>query len=173
MANPIPSACPTCGGQVDIGASAGGRGTGDLTSYRADCEKCGVLVDHLSGTGRRDSAVRDFNRWARDYRPPSGSTSISVQGGYYASGSIATVDAPALSTRLAGQLEGPAAAAGHDSSCARRTDFSRGYFCAVSVLLRERGEADADVRSLFSQGGDSTQADACDIELFRSHGLMA
>lgn len=172
MANPTPSACPKCGGQVDIGASAGGRGTGDLTSYHAACEKCGLLVDHLSGTGRRDSAVRDFNRWARDYRPPSGSTAIAVQGGYYASGSIAAVDAPAPSTRPVGQLAEPAGPARHDSSCLDRKDFSRGYFCAVSVLLRERGEADADVRSLFSQGGDSNQADACDIELFRSYGLM-
>lgn len=53
-----------------------------------------------------------------------------------------------------------------------RDDFARGYFCATSVLLRETGHADTDVRSLFGQGGDPTKADASDIELFREHGLM-
>lgn len=102
MSKPVPLACPKCGGQVDVGASAGGRGTGDLTSYRADCAKCGMLVDHLSDTGRRDSAVRDYNRWAREYAAPVSATSITVQGGYFAFGSGAAIVAPVPATLAAG-----------------------------------------------------------------------
>lgn len=53
------------------------------------------------------------------------------------------------------------------------SDFTRGYFCAVSVALREEGIVSAAVRSMFEQGGDPTLADPFDIELFREHGLMA
>lgn len=174
MSKPIPSACPRCGGEVDVAASAGGRGTGDLTSYRADCAKCGMLVDHLGDTGRRDSAVRDYNRWAREYAEPVRSSSITVQGGYYGFGSKSTTAALMPSKSLAADL--PKALESKPSDSVRvppRSDFTRGYFCAVSVLLRERGEADTFVRSLFSQGGDPAQADMLDIELFREHGLMA
>jgi len=54
-----------------------------------------------------------------------------------------------------------------------KDDFARGYFCATAVMLREWGNANADVRSLFGQGGDPTKADESDQELFREHGLMA
>lgn len=57
-------------------------------------------------------------------------------------------------------------------SAGNQDDFSRGYYCAVAVLLREWGDVNTDVRSLFSQGGDPTKADLCDQELFREHGLM-
>jgi hypothetical protein len=52
-----------------------------------------------------------------------------------------------------------------------RDDFARGYFCAVSVALREDGPV-TTVRSLFSQGGDANKADPSDIDLFVEHGLM-
>lgn len=96
MSKPIAVACPKCGGgPVDINVSAGGRGTGDLTSYSADCAKCGLLIDHLSDTGRYDSAVRDYNRWAREYAPPVGATSVTVRAGYDGYGlSAATLATP-------------------------------------------------------------------------------
>lgn len=52
-----------------------------------------------------------------------------------------------------------------------RDDFTRGYFCAVAVALREHGDTTV-VRSMFSQGGDPLRADTNDIALFREHGLM-
>lgn len=52
-----------------------------------------------------------------------------------------------------------------------RKHFVRGYFCAVSVALREHGLTTA-VRNMFAQGGDPNDADPQDIELFREHGLM-
>lgn len=85
MRNPIPVACPKCSGHVHVAPSAGGRGTNDLTSYSADCDRCGMLVDHLSDTGRKDSAIRDYNRWARDYVTPVATKNpITVQSGYMA-----------------------------------------------------------------------------------------
>ena len=53
-----------------------------------------------------------------------------------------------------------------------KSDFARGYFGAVSVPLRETGCADTFVKSLFAQGGNPELADACDVALFREHGLM-
>lgn len=52
-----------------------------------------------------------------------------------------------------------------------RSDWCRGYYCAVSVLLREEGIVTAAVRSLFEQGGVE-HADPDDIALFREHGLL-
>lgn len=52
------------------------------------------------------------------------------------------------------------------------SDFERGYFCAVTVLLRECGHVTAEVRSLFSQGGDAMLADKEDIALFVDYGLI-
>lgn len=53
--------------------------------------------------------------------------------------------------------------------------WSRGYFCAVSVLIRENGR-DTNSDSLFSAGGGVERALACadaqDIEVFRQHGLL-
>lgn len=54
---------------------------------------------------------------------------------------------------------------------AHKDNFTRGYFCAVAVALREQGDTSL-VRSLFAQGGNSSKADPQDIELFREHGLM-
>ncbi|CAE6792675.1 hypothetical protein R70006_04920 [Paraburkholderia domus] len=52
-------------------------------------------------------------------------------------------------------------------------DWCRGYYCAVSVLLREEGVVTPAVRSLFDQGGGAENADPDDIALFREHGLIA
>ncbi len=58
----------------------------------------------------------------------------------------------------------------------RRSEFTRGYYCAVAVMLREDGSVTTSVRSLFNQGGDEktifAAADADDIELFREYGLL-
>lgn len=58
-------------------------------------------------------------------------------------------------------------------AAAAATQWSRGYYCAVAVLLRVEGCVTADVRDLFNQGGGAAHADQEDIELFRQHGLMA
>ncbi len=50
--------------------------------------------------------------------------------------------------------------------------WSRGYYCAVSILLREEGIATTQVRSLFGQGGDWRKADPFDIALFKEYGLV-
>lgn len=99
MSKPIPVACPKCSGQVQINVSSGGRGTKDLTSYRADCDQCGQLVGHLSDTGRRDSAVRNYNRWAREYHVPVPASSIVVNagyGGYRGGAEYAVAQVPAI-----------------------------------------------------------------------------
>ena len=51
-------------------------------------------------------------------------------------------------------------------------EWSRGYYCAVAVLLRESGTVTPDVRSLFDAGGGHEHADAEDMGLFREHGLV-
>lgn len=54
-------------------------------------------------------------------------------------------------------------------------EFERGYFCAVSVLLRETcayGVISTDVRSLFEQGGDPKNADPEDLATFKRYGLL-
>jgi hypothetical protein len=51
-------------------------------------------------------------------------------------------------------------------------DWCRGYYCAVSALLREEGVATPAVRSLFDQGGGAEYADPEDVALFREHGLL-
>lgn len=147
MAKVEPVVCPRCTGPVDVLPSGGGRGTRDLTHYSADCGHCGMLIDHLSANGRKDSAIRDYNRWAGDEK-----------------------------AKLAGLPPPPKMATKMQVSASlnrTRSEFERGYFCAVSVLLREHGQASSDVRSLFAQGGDPTEADPFDVELFREHGLMA
>jgi hypothetical protein len=50
-------------------------------------------------------------------------------------------------------------------------EWSRGYFCAVAVLLREAGCVTPEVRSLYEQGGHPEHADADDAALFLQHGL--
>lgn len=48
-----------------IAPSCGGRGTGDLTAYSAQCV-CGLLEDHFSVDGSMRSAVSGWNKWARE-----------------------------------------------------------------------------------------------------------
>lgn len=50
--------------------------------------------------------------------------------------------------------------------------WSRGYYCAVAVLLREEGQVTTAVRSLYAQGGGTKFADAEDVALFAQHGLV-
>lgn len=53
--------------------------------------------------------------------------------------------------------------------------FSRGYFCAVAVYLKEscqEGVADTMAESLFRQAGDWQHADPEDIATFRLHKLI-
>lgn len=50
--------------------------------------------------------------------------------------------------------------------------WSRGYFCAVAILLNEEGCASEVVRSLFRQGGSTDGIEESDAALFRAHGLM-
>lgn len=50
--------------------------------------------------------------------------------------------------------------------------WSRGYYCAVAILLHEEGSASEVVRSLFRQGGSTDGIDESDAALFRAHGLM-
>ncbi|AQH05622.1 hypothetical protein A9R05_42125 (plasmid) [Burkholderia sp. KK1] len=50
--------------------------------------------------------------------------------------------------------------------------WSRGYFCAVAILLNEEGGASEVVRSLFRQGGSTDGIEELDAALFRAHGLM-
>jgi len=50
--------------------------------------------------------------------------------------------------------------------------WTRGYFCAVAVLLREEGHVTPQVRSLFNQGRVPHEADASDLALFVEHGLI-
>jgi hypothetical protein len=51
-------------------------------------------------------------------------------------------------------------------------DFERGYYCAVSALLREAGHPTTDVLSLMGMGGNPMFADEVDKALFREHGLL-
>ncbi len=51
-----------------------------------------------------------------------------------------------------------------------RSDWERGFYCAVAVALREGNDHAA--RSLFGQGGNPLLADPDDIALFREHGLI-
>lgn len=146
MAKVEPVPCPRCGSRVEIHQSYGGRGCGDLTTYAAECDGCGMRQDHFGDNGRKDNATRGYNRWAAEETarlaglPPPERTVKSKP--------VAVVQRP-------------------------RSEFARGYFCAVSVLLREEGLVNASVRSLFTQGGDPAHADPLDIELFRELGLMA
>lgn len=136
MSKPVPVACPKCRGQVTIHTSSGGRGTNDLTSYCADCENCGMLIDHLSDTGRRDSAVRDYNRWARAYGAPTAAPSITVCAGY-------------------GAYDGGAALAASRSAAHAPTPLTRkrikylvsGY-CMVPMLAEIEVEADIPAQAM-------------------------
>ena len=62
--------CPRCGSVAHMVPFDGGRGTGETTSYAGECFSCGHRVDHLpsSTNGRKDSAIREWNRLARASR---------------------------------------------------------------------------------------------------------
>lgn len=66
MANGI-ERCYKCRGDVQVFASSGGLGTGDLTSYVAECD-CGMKEHELGSDGTRRSAVREYNRIAKSKR---------------------------------------------------------------------------------------------------------
>lgn len=57
----------------------------------------------------------------------------------------------------------------------KKDNWSRGYFCAVAVLLKlnySEGVSGPDADELFRSGGDWRRADPEDIETFRRHGLL-
>ena len=62
------------------------------------------------------------------------------------------------------------------SSGCSASEWARGYFCAVAMLVKENyqeGCHGTEVRSLFLGGGDYRLADSEDIETFRRHGLIS
>ena len=62
------------------------------------------------------------------------------------------------------------------SSGCSASEWARGYFCAVAMLVKDNyqeGCHGTEVRSLFQGGGDWRLADAEDIETFRLHGLIS
>jgi len=54
-----------CGSVVHILPTEGGRGTGDIISYGARCDKCGFISNFL-GNGGKPSAIRHHNRLQRE-----------------------------------------------------------------------------------------------------------
>ncbi len=56
-----------------------------------------------------------------------------------------------------------------------KSDFIRGYYCAVAALLKEEGR-NTSSESLFRQGGSEKEmvenADEIDLETFRHYGLL-
>lgn len=50
-------------------------------------------------------------------------------------------------------------------------EWSRGYYCAVAILLRESGCVTPEVRSLYRQGSRPQHAHPDDTALFEEHGL--
>lgn len=60
--------CPKCGCEdVAIAPSFGGKGTGDLTAYYAQCSDCKFKVDHLSKDGTKRSAISEWNQYAKTH----------------------------------------------------------------------------------------------------------
>lgn len=65
--------CYRCGGMVDVSPTEGGRGTGELTRYRADCygqgqttrDGCGMFQAYLGTNGTRKSAEAHYRRIAK------------------------------------------------------------------------------------------------------------
>lgn len=64
MAKPTPVACPSCEGEIVINEQEGGRGTGEATSYYAQCKRCTYSQHDLASncSGRRSDAIVEFNR---------------------------------------------------------------------------------------------------------------
>jgi len=64
--------CYKCGGHIAITPSQGGRGTGDMTLYRAACygkgkyerDGCGMFQDYLGADGTMRSAKAHYHRVA-------------------------------------------------------------------------------------------------------------
>lgn len=54
---------------------------------------------------------------------------------------------------------------------APRSEWARGWYCAVAVLLREEGAVTPSVLMLYETGGNAADADPEDQQLFREHGL--
>jgi len=50
-------------------------------------------------------------------------------------------------------------------------DWERGYFCAIAMYLKERGTVDAIGRDLYHAGGDPSNADREDLDVFIECGL--
>jgi hypothetical protein len=67
MTEPLPH--HKCGGNVHIMPQEGGQGTGEQTLYQAHCENCGGIQFYLGSNGRRDSAIRHFNRTQKAKEP--------------------------------------------------------------------------------------------------------
>lgn len=68
---------------------------------------------------------------------------------------------------------GHTTAAAEDRLSASSQAWSRGYYAAVALLLREEGCVTSSVKSLYQQGGGAEFADEVDAELFRAHGLIS
>jgi hypothetical protein len=55
--------CPKCGCEsIDISASWGGAGNGEMTAYIATCKNCKFELDNLSEDGSKRSAIAHWNR---------------------------------------------------------------------------------------------------------------
>ena len=70
--------CPKCESDVEIFPQCGGRGSGELTTYAAECgnrSKCTLRVEELGSDGTRREAVRHWNRVAREMRASTQSAS--------------------------------------------------------------------------------------------------
>lgn len=56
--------CYKCGGIVQFVPTEGGRGSGELTLYRATCDGCGMVEDNLSTDGTLRGAKAHYHRVA-------------------------------------------------------------------------------------------------------------
>jgi hypothetical protein len=59
--------CYKCGANILIAPSECGKGTGELTLYYAECNKCGLFINYLGNNGTKRSAISHYNREAREY----------------------------------------------------------------------------------------------------------
>ena len=56
--------CPLCNRPVVILPSAGGRGSGNLTSYLVMCP-CGLNEEDFGMDGTKRTALREWNKWVK------------------------------------------------------------------------------------------------------------
>jgi hypothetical protein len=61
--------CPTCGNGIAVSPCSGGRGTGELTSYGAYCDKCGMSEEGFGDDGRKATAIREVIKWILSITP--------------------------------------------------------------------------------------------------------